>query len=330
MPRILSVWSPTWAITTWRRKNASDSPAEAPVALIATERGVRRLYSIDPAAAALGLYVGQKATDAMALVPELGAAEADPDGDLASLSALVHWCVRYSPAVAADPPDGLLLDITGVAHLWGGESEMLDDLLLRLARQGIAARGAVAGSAGAAWALARCGDDRTVVPSGAEAQILASLPITGLRLEPETAAQLARLGLVRIGQLASLPRAQLATQAVLIRPWQSITRSYFSSASARRKRAISRQLARENRPLRQRRSENGIARRTPSTMSTRSVNPSSTSQSICASGCRRRISAMAGMLWTTSPSDDTRTINIFCTLDTVSAAPKRRRMNNLR
>jgi len=228
MPRILSVWSPTWAITTWRRKNASGSPAEAPVALIATERGVRRLYSIDPAAAALGLYVGQKATDAMALVPELGAAEADPDGDLASLSALVHWCVRYSPAVAADPPDGLLLDITGVAHLWGGESEMLDDLLLRLARQGIAARGAVAGSAGAAWALARCGDDRTVVPSGAEAQILASLPITGLRLEPETAAQLARLGLVRIGQLASLPRAQLARrfgQAVLTRLDQALARA---------------------------------------------------------------------------------------------------------
>ncbi len=172
MPRILSVWSPTWAITTWRRKNASSSPAETPppqeagsLALIATERGVRRLYAIDQAAAALGLYIGQKATDAIALVPELVIAEADPEGDLASLGALVHWCVRYSPAVALDPPDGLFLDITGVAHLWGGEAQMLDDLLGRLAGQGITARGAVAGSAGAAWALARCGDDRTVCPA---------------------------------------------------------------------------------------------------------------------------------------------------------------------
>ena len=189
---------------------------------------MRRLYAIDPAAAALGLYVGQKATDALALVPELATAEADPEGDLASLGALVHWCVRFSPAVAADPPDGMFLDITGVAHLWGGEAQMLDDLLSRLAAQGITARGAVAGSAGAAWALARCGDDRTVVPPGAEVEALASLPITGLRLELETAAQLARLGLVRIGQLASVPRPQLARrfgQAVLTRLDQALARA---------------------------------------------------------------------------------------------------------
>ena len=62
--------------------------------------GVRRLYSVDEAAAALGLYAGQKATDAMALVPELAIADADPAGDLAALEALVLWCVRFSPAVA--------------------------------------------------------------------------------------------------------------------------------------------------------------------------------------------------------------------------------------
>ena len=201
---------------------------EQPLALIATERGVRRLYAIDPAAAALGLYVGQKATDAMALVPELATAEADPGGDLASLEALTHWCVRYSPAVATDPPDGLFLDITGVAHLWGGEAAMLDDLLARLAGQGIRARAAIAGSAGAAWALARCGEDRTVVAPGEEAEALASLPVTALRLEPQTAAQLARLGLARIGQIASLPRAQLARrfgQATLTRLDQALARA---------------------------------------------------------------------------------------------------------
>src|ERR1700679_3095171 len=210
MPRILSVWSPNWAIATWRRKHASSSPAEAPFALITTDRGVRRLYAVDEAAADLGLFVGQKATDAMALVPELAVEEADPEGDLASLTALLDWCVRFSPAVAADPPDGLLLDITGVAHLWGGEPALLDDLLARLVGQGIPARAAVAGSAGAAWALARFGEDRSVVPPGAEAAWVAPLPVTALRLAPETAAQLARLGLARIGQPPPLPRAQLA------------------------------------------------------------------------------------------------------------------------
>ncbi|HEX3407076.1 MAG TPA: DNA polymerase Y family protein, partial [Caulobacteraceae bacterium] len=158
----------------------------------------------------MGLYVGQKATDAMALVPELVTADADPAGDLAALEALVLWCVRYSPAVAADPPDGVLLDVTGVAHLWGGEAAMLDDLLERLARQDIPARGAVAGSAGAAWALARGAEDRTIAPPEGEAELLAPLAVTCLRLEPETAAQLVRLGIARVGQLAALPRDQLA------------------------------------------------------------------------------------------------------------------------
>jgi len=159
---------------------------------------------------AFGLFAGQKATDAMALVPELIIEQADPAGDLEALDALVDWCVRVSPAVAADAPDGLLLDITGVAHLWGGERAMLDDILGRLGRQDIPARAAVAGSAGAAWALARFGEDCAVVPDGAEAEWLSPLPVTALRLAPETAAQLIRLGLARIGQLADLPRDQLA------------------------------------------------------------------------------------------------------------------------
>ena len=196
--------------------------------MIAAERGVRRLYAVDPAAAALGLYVGQKATDAMALVPELQTADADPEGDLAALQTLVHWCVRFSPAVAADPPDGLFLDVTGVAHLWGGESAMLGDLLLRLGRQGIPARGAIAGSPGAAWALARFGDGAVIAPPGAEAELLAQVPVTGLRLEPETAAQLVRLGLARIGQLERLPRGQLARRfgaGVLRRLDQALART---------------------------------------------------------------------------------------------------------
>ena len=236
MPRILSVWSPNWAIATWRRKHSSASPAESgapeaaarPFALIASERGVRRLYAVDEAAEAAGLYPGQKATDATALAPELILDDADPKGDLAALEALVHWCVRFSPAVAADPPDGLFLDITGVAHLWGGEAALLDDILTRLRRQGVPALGAVAGSAGAAWALARFGAERAVAKGGAEAELLAGLPIAALRLQPEEGAQLARLGLSRIGSLETAPRDQLARrfgEAVLRRLDQALARA---------------------------------------------------------------------------------------------------------
>jgi protein ImuB len=189
---------------------------------------VRRLYAADESACALGLYPGQKATDAAALVPEMVAAEADPEGDLAALEVLAEWCVRYSPAVAPDPPDGLFLDVTGVAHLWGGEAAMLADLLARLAAQGIPARGAVAGSAGAGFALARFGLDRTVVAPGEEASAVASLPSAALRLAPDAAAQLARLGLVRIGQVATLPRDQFARRFgadVLLRLDQALGRA---------------------------------------------------------------------------------------------------------
>lgn len=188
------------------------------MALVATEGGTRRLAAVDDAAAALGLHVGQKAADAAALVPDLVTADHDPDGDRAALEILCDWCVRFSPAVAIDGLDGLFLDIEGVSHLWGGEAAMLDDLLTRLERRGAPARGAIADTPGAAWALARYGSDRTITPLGAApgeqapllAPFLAPLPVAALRLDDAAQAQLPRLGLFQIGQLLGLPRAQLA------------------------------------------------------------------------------------------------------------------------
>ena len=157
----------------------------------------------------LGLFVGQKATDAAALVPEIVTADADPAADQAALEALCDWCARISPAVALDAPDGLFLDITGVDHLWGGEAAMADDLTARLAANGIPARTAVANTPGAAWALAHFARDRTIAAPDATMAHLARLPIQALRLEAATAAQIARLGLVTIGRLAGTPRDQI-------------------------------------------------------------------------------------------------------------------------
>ena len=182
------------------------------MALVQPERGVRRLYAVDAAAAALGLFVGQKATDAAALVPELSLVDADPAADAAALTALADWCARFSPAVAIDPPDGLYLDISGVAHLWGGERAMAADLTARLARNGLTVRAAIAGSPGAAWALAHFGEAGAILGPGGEKTILdalGALPAAALRLAPEGAAQIVRLGLSTIGSLAALPRDQI-------------------------------------------------------------------------------------------------------------------------
>jgi protein ImuB len=177
---------------------------------VETVRGARRLAAVSLEAARLGLHPGQKATDAFALVPDLATAEAEPEVDAQALTELVHWCVRFSPAVAADPPDGLFLDIAGCAHLWGGEAQMLADFRRRLAANGLPFRLAVADTPGAAWALARFGEDGAIAPPGGQAALLAPLPPAALRLEPETAAQIERLGLRRLSQLMELPRAPLS------------------------------------------------------------------------------------------------------------------------
>lgn len=184
--------------------------SEPPLALLVSERGTRRLAAVDARARALGLFPGQKAADALALVPDLATFDHDPAADRAALEALSDWCVRFSPAVAIDGEDGLLLDITGTDHLWGGEAAMLVDLVARLARWGVPARAAIADTAGAAWGLARYGENLAVVAPGGQREALADLPVAALRLDEAAEAQLPRLGLHRVGQLYGLPRAQLA------------------------------------------------------------------------------------------------------------------------
>ena len=210
MARILCAWSPNWAIANWRRRNPSDCPPEA-FALVETVKGARRLAAVDKAARMLGLFAGQKAADAMALAPNLVTADAEPEADAQALTALVDWSVRFSPAVAADPPDGLFLDISGVAHLWGGEAQLVADYRARLAANGIHVRCAVADTPGAAWALAHHGKGAEIIaPPNGQADLLAYLPPAALRLEPEAAAQMERLGLRLLFQILGLPRAPLA------------------------------------------------------------------------------------------------------------------------
>ena len=205
--------------------DASETP---PFALVATTRGTRRIAAVSLEAARLRLRPGQKATDAFALVPELIVAEHEPEADAAALAELARWCVRFSPAVAIDAPDGLYLDVEGVAHLWGGEAELLADLRARLAANGLPFRLAIADTPGAAWALAHYGADGTIAPPGGQAELLGPLPPAALRLDADAAGQIERLGLRRIAQLAALPRAPLGRRfgaATLTRLDQALGRS---------------------------------------------------------------------------------------------------------
>lgn len=161
----------------------------------------------------MGITCGLPLADARVLHPGLLVAEADPTGDAAALVRLAAWCGRYSPWTARHGAVGIWLDVTGCAHLRGGEEDLIKEVVERLATQGIDGRAAIADTAGAAWAVARCGAARTtVVPSDGTREMLARLPVGALRLEPVLAVELERLGLRRIGDLYPLPRAALAAR----------------------------------------------------------------------------------------------------------------------
>jgi len=164
-----------------------------------------------PEAKALGIAPDMAVTHARALVPDLDVREADPKADRALLESLAFFAARrLTPRAAVAPPDGLLLDLTGTAHLFGGEAAMGRRILAFCKRAGFTARLAVAGTAGAAHALARFGEgDLILCPPGGEGQALAPLPLAALRLEERALAAARRLGLDSVGDLAALPRAPL-------------------------------------------------------------------------------------------------------------------------
>jgi protein ImuB len=188
-----------------------DAPPETPVIVAAREGSRRLVTAVDAAARALGITPGMAVAKAQAMQPGLCVMEADPAGDAAGLKRLAAWCLRQvSPLAAPDAPDGVWIDVTGAAHLFGGEAALLDWLTRRLAQGGIAARAALADTPGAAHALARFGAAPCHVdPPGGAAASLAPLPVAALRLDRAVVEALNRLGFESVGQLMAAPRAPL-------------------------------------------------------------------------------------------------------------------------
>ena len=190
------------------------APAEeTPFATVIDAAGRRLLAAVNPAAAAAGLAPGMPLADARSFVPGLATAAAAPVEDAAALRRLAEWCGRYSPWTAPDGADGVRIEITGSAHLWGGEAALAADLAARLEHRHIACHIAIADTLGAAWALARfapTGEPAVILPPRDTQAGLSPLPVEALRLDPTTAAGLRRVGLKRVGDLYAMPRAALA------------------------------------------------------------------------------------------------------------------------
>jgi protein ImuB len=211
MPRVVSIYLPTWPTDRLRRKMGADAPdAALPLVLIGQTGRRRDVVAANAAALKVGLRVGMPATKAQALVKELVIHHADPDADAAALERLAVWALRYSPVVASDNPDGLVIDATGASHLHGGEGAMLADMVERMESVGTTARAAIADTRGAAHALARFAARSTLVaPNGDGAERIKPLPIAALRLAADTVDDLRKLGFEQIADLLATPRAPL-------------------------------------------------------------------------------------------------------------------------
>lgn len=197
------------ALATDRVVTARPAWRDTPVVTVAPGRRGVAVVAANRAARQGGIEVGATLAEARALHPALKVADADPGGDRAFLDRLAGWCLRWTPLTAADPPDGLILDITGAAHLVGGEAALLADACARLGRAGLAVRGAIADTAAAARALARFAGPATLCPPGRDAAAVAVLPVAALGIARDQAAALERRGLARISDLLAVPRAAL-------------------------------------------------------------------------------------------------------------------------
>ncbi|TBG58354.1 DNA polymerase Y family protein [Rhizobium leguminosarum] len=211
MARVVSVFLPTLPTDRVRRADPS-IPAEAPLVIVARSGSTRWLSAVDANAAKLGLRVGMPAAKAQALVQGLHMVDADPVADLAALERLTFWALtQYSPIVAMDPPDGIVMDTEGADHLQGGEQPMLSRLVNSFRARGLPARAVVADTWGSAHALARSSTKETfVVPPRQTPDAVMSLPIALLRVNAESVTGLRTLGFKTVGELAATPRAPIA------------------------------------------------------------------------------------------------------------------------
>ncbi len=211
--RILAIWCRDFPIDHWRLRAQvarGDGADAAPLALIAETAQGPRIAATNAAGLAVGAGAGMMLADARALYPGFAVAPSDPAGDLDLLEKLAVWAQRWGPWSAIDPPDGLVIDVTGAAHLCGGEPALLADARARFADRGFAVRLAIAPTAGAAWALAHFGAKDAIVASDEDpATRLGDLPVAALRLDDDTVLLLRRLGLKRLADLHGVARDNL-------------------------------------------------------------------------------------------------------------------------
>lgn len=189
----------------------TSGPDDRPFVLVAKDRGASRITALDPVAARAGLAIGMALTEARALWPNVETAKAEPEADAVFLRLAGKICDMFTPLVALQGKDGLILDITGCAHLFGGERSLVHRVGHRFTGLGLVSCVAIAGTPHSAWAFARYRHNTISAPGGEEG-IARALPITALDQDTGTTLALSRAGFRTLGDLADRPSSMLTAR----------------------------------------------------------------------------------------------------------------------
>lgn len=207
MKRYVTIWF-RHLVTDWMIRRQPELQ-DIPFVFAAPVHGRIVITAANKAAEAQGIVTDMRIADAKAIFPTLKVLDNRPGLEQKLLKVLGEWCIRYTPIVAADLPDGLVLDVSGCAHLWGGEHDYLKEILTKLKTSGYDVRAAMADTIGAAWAITHYGNAYPIIASGEQTAALLPLHPAALRLNPAILLRLKKLGFHRIASFANMPRSVL-------------------------------------------------------------------------------------------------------------------------
>ena len=202
-------------VTIWFRQLTTDwfirrqpQLKEIPFVLAAPDHGRMVVTAANVMAQTQGIEKGMAVADARAIILSLEVLDDKPELPGKLLKGIAEWCIRYTPIVAVDPPDGLILDATGCTHLWGSEEQYITGIITRIKSFGYNARASIADTIGTAWAVTRYGQN-AVIESNKQYTALQLLPPAALRLEAGTTELLEKLGLRQVKDFMNMPHTAL-------------------------------------------------------------------------------------------------------------------------
>jgi protein ImuB len=205
--RFVSIWFRHLKTDWFTRRQPGIS--NIPFVLAVPDHGRMMVSAANIPAQNQGIKTGLTVADARVIIPALQVLDDKPEIYAKLLEGIAGYCIRFTPAVSVDLPDGLILDVTGCAHLWGCEKKYLEAISGRLKNFGYDNRVAMADTIGTAWAIAHFGPPMSIIESGQQREALLSLPPVSLRLSPEIAERLVKLGLRQISQFIQMPHSAL-------------------------------------------------------------------------------------------------------------------------